>query len=149
MKITTTILVMFIGSFIVQYFLMPPMMVNKMSYITNNIGKAYLATIMGLFMVLIEVLMHDHHYGTISAKWYTGIFALVALFVYLYRKQLAINDKQFMEAMIEHHSMGIFMSEEILKKSDNYDVTKLAKNIIQTQNDEIQFMTDFLKKSSK
>jgi Ca2+/Na+ antiporter len=146
MKITMSMLTMFIGSFIVQYFLMPPIMVNKMTYITNNIGKAYLATIMALFMVLIEVMMHDHQYHTLSLNWYAILFALIALFTYLYRKQIAINDKQYLEAMIEHHSMAVFMSDEILKKSDNYDVAKLAKNIIQTQNDELQFMTDLLKK---
>ena len=146
MKITHSMFIMFIGSFIVQYFLMPPIMVNKMSYITNNFGKAYLATIMALFMVLIEVMMHDHHYHTLSINWYVILLALLALFGYLYRKQIAINDKQYLEGMIEHHSMGLFMSEEILKKTDNYDVAKLAKNIIQTQNDEILFMTDLLKK---
>jgi Ca2+/Na+ antiporter len=137
---------MFIGSFIVQYFIMPPIMVNKISYITNNIGKAYLATIMGLFMVLIEVMMHDHQYNILSINWYTILLALLALFTYLYRKQIAINDKQYLEGMIEHHSMAVFQSEEILKKTDNYDVAKLAKNIIQTQNDELRFMTDLLKK---
>ena len=141
-----SMLIMFIGSFIVQYFLMPPIMVNKFVYITNNIGKAYLATIMALFMVLIEVMMHDHQYHTLSLNWYTLIFALIAIFTYLYRKQIAVNDKQYLEGMIEHHSMAVFMSEEILKKTDNYDVAKLAKNIIQTQNDELQFMTDLLKK---
>ena len=146
MKVTMSMLTMFIGSFIVQYFLMPPIMVNKMTYITNNVGKAYLATIMALFMVLIEVMMHDHQYHILSLNWYVIIFALLALFGYLYRNQIAINDKQYLEGMIEHHSMAIFMSEEILKKTDNYDVSKLAKNIIQTQNDEIQFMNSVLKK---
>jgi hypothetical protein len=139
-------LFMFIGSFIVQYLIMPPIMVNKLSYITNNIGKAYLATIMGLFMVLIEVMMHDHQYHVLSINWYTILLALLGLLTYLYRKQIAINDKQYLEGMIEHHSMAVFQSEEILKKTDNYDVAKLAKNIIQTQNDELRFMTDLLKK---
>ena len=146
MKIIHSMLFMFIGSFIVQYFIMPPIMVNKISYITNNIGKAYLATIMGLFMVLIEVIMHDHQYNVLSINWYTILLALLALFTYLYRKQIAINDKQYLEGMIEHHSMAVFQSEEILKKTDNYDIAKLAKNIIQTQNDELRFMTDLLKK---
>ena len=47
--------------------------------------------------------------------------------------------------MIEHHSMAVFMSDEILKKTDNYDIAKLAKNIIQTQNDELRNMTNLLK----
>ena len=146
MKISMSMISMFIGSFIVQYFIMPPIMVNKMAYITNNIGKAYLGGIMGLFMVIIEVMMHDHQYHTLSINWYIILIGLVALFIYLYRKQIAINDKQYLEGMIEHHSMALLQSEEILKKTDNYDVTKVAKKIIQSQNDEIQFMTDLLKK---
>ena len=114
MKITHSMISMFVGSFIVQYFLMPPIMVNKFTYITNNVGKAYLATIMGLFMVLIEVMMHDHQYHVLSLNWYAILFALLAMFTYLYRKQIAVNDKQYLEGMIEHHSMAVFMSEEML-----------------------------------
>ena len=146
MKLTSTILVMFVGSFLIQYFLMPPIMVNNRLYITNNIGKAYLATIMGLFMILLEVMMHDHQYKVFSSNFYIILIALLALFVYLYRAQVAINDKQYLEGMIEHHSMGIFTSEQILKKTDNYDVAKLAKNIIQQQEDEIRTMRELLQK---
>jgi len=123
---------------------MPPIMVSKLSYVTNNIGKAYLATIMALFMVLIEVMMHDHQYHVLSANSYAILFALLALFTYLYRNQIAINDKQYLEGMIEHHSMALFQSEEILKKTDDYKIAKLAKNIIQTQTDELKIMTDLL-----
>jgi Ca2+/Na+ antiporter len=137
---------MFIGSFIIQYFLMPPIMISKIEYITNNIGKAYMATIMGLTMVLLEIMMHDHQYSVFSYKWYIVIFSLVAVFIYLYRKQIAINDKQYVEGMIEHHSMALLTSEEILKKTDDYNVAKLAKNIIQTQKDEIREMKRLLQK---
>lgn len=146
MKITHTMVVMFVGSFIIQYYLMPPIMVSNRIYITNNIGKAYLATIMGLFMILLEVIMHDHQYHVFSFNFYIILFALLALFVYLYRTQVAINDKQYLEGMIEHHSMALLTSEEILKKTDSYDVTKLAKNIIQQQQDEIQLMRELVNK---
>ena len=144
MKIIYAMLFMFVGSFIVQYFIMPPIMVNKLTYVTNNLGKAYLATIMSLFMVLFEVIMHDQQYQVLSVNWYAILFALLAAFTYLYRNQIAIDDKQYLEGMIEHHSMALFQSEEILKKTDNYNIAKLAKNIIQTQTDELKFMTDLL-----
>jgi uncharacterized protein (DUF305 family) len=48
--------------------------------------------------------------------------------------------------MIEHHSMALLTSEEILKKTDNYDVAKLAKNIIQTQTDELRTMRELVEK---
>jgi hypothetical protein len=121
-------------------------MVSNITYVTNNIGKAYLATIMALSMVIIEVMMHDHQYHVLSTNWYAILFALLALFTYLYRKQIAIDDKQYLKGMIEHHSMALLTSEEILKKTDNYNVAKLAKNIIQTQTDELSIMNDLIKK---
>jgi uncharacterized protein (DUF305 family) len=38
------------------------------------------------------------------------------------------------------------MSDEILKKTDDYYIAKLAKNIIQTQNDELREMKELLQK---
>lgn len=144
MKISHTMIVMFIGSFIIQYFLMPPIMVTSRSEITNNLGKVYMSVTMGLFMVLLEVMMHDHQYHVLSLNLYAILIVGLVLFIYLYRKQIAITDSQYLEGMIEHHSMGILTSEEILKKTDNYDVAKLAKNIIQTQKDEIRMMKSII-----
>ena len=138
--------IMFIASFIIQYFAMPPIMISSNKYFTNSIGKAYLAAIMGLFMVLVEVVMHDHQYSVMSIYTYLWVTALLAVFIYLYRKQIAINDKQYLEGMIEHHSMALLTSEEILNKTDDYNVAKIAKNIIQTQTDEIREMEDLLRK---
>ena len=147
MKILHTIVIMFVFSFLIQYFAMPPLMVNSLNDITNNIGKAYLAVIMALSMVLVEVGMHDMQYGIVSTTKYALILGFGALFVYLYRNQVAINDKEYLNGMIEHHSMAILTSEEILKKTDNYNIAKLAKNIIQKQNDELREMKGLLEKS--
>ena len=146
MKITHTMSIMFIASFIIQYYAMTPIMISSNKYFTNSIGKAYLAAIMGLFMVLVEVGMHDHQYSVMSTYTYLWIIALLAVFIYLYRKQIGINDKQYLEGMIEHHSMALLTSEEILNKTDDYNVAKLAKNIIQTQTDELKEMEDLLRK---
>jgi hypothetical protein len=146
MKISHSIAIMFVCSFLIQYFAMPPLMVNSLSNITNHIGKAYLATLMGLSMVLVEVGMHDMQYGVVSSMKYAVVFGLIALFVYLYRNQVAIDDKQYLNGMIEHHSMAVFMSEDILKKTDDYNIAKLAKNILQQQQDELREMKELLKK---
>jgi len=146
MKLHHSLFIMFIGSFIIQYFLMPPIMVNSRSNITYDIGNVYLATIMALLMVSLEVMMHDSQYSVLSLHLYGYIVVGVVLFVYLYRKQIGINDKQYLEGMIQHHSMAIFTSEEILKKTDNYEVAKLAKNIVQNQEDEINVMKKLIGK---
>ena len=148
MKLTHTMVVMFAGSFLIQYFLMSPIMVNNRSEITNNLGKAYMSLIMALFMVLLEIMMHDHKYHVFSLQLYVILGVALGVCIYLYRKQVAIRDKQYLEGMIEHHSMALLTSEEILKKTDNYDVAKLAKNIIQTQKDEIMTMKDLLTRNA-
>lgn len=146
MRITHTIIVMFIGSFLIQYFLMSAIMVENRIDITNSISKAYMAVIMGVYMVFLEVMMHDHQYSVVSTNFYIGLTALLVLFIYLYRKQVAVNDKQYLEGMIEHHSMALLTSKEILKKTDDYNIAKLAKNIIEAQENEIKVMRDLLNK---
>ena len=42
--------------------------------------------------------------------------------------------------------MAILTSNKILEKTDNYNVAKLAKEILQKQQDEIIVMKDLLKK---
>ena len=51
--------------------------------------------------------------------------------------------------MIEHHSMALLTSNGILEKTDDYNVSKTAKNIIQKQEDEIRDMKSILKDLQK
>jgi uncharacterized membrane protein YqgA involved in biofilm formation len=137
---------MFIGSFIIQYFLMSSIMANKMENITNSLGKVYLSIIMGLYMMVLEIMMYDHHYNVFSMKYYIVIGCLLGLFIYLYRTQKYITDKEYLNEMIEHHSMALLTSNKILEKTDNYNVSKIAKNIIQKQEDEIKEMKEISNK---
>lgn len=54
-------------------------------------------------------------------------------------------DEAFAEGMIEHHQMAVDMSELVLKYTKQKDVTRLAKNIIKTQQTEIRQMNGVLK----
>ena len=137
---------MIICSFIIQYFIMPPFMVNNIADITFTLGNAYLSLFMGLLMGVVEVIMYDMRYNMMSVKYYVSLFVASAVCVYLYRYQIGINDKQYLEEMIEHHSMALLTSEKIVKKTENYDVAALSKNILQTQTDEIIKMRDILSK---
>jgi len=146
MRILMTMAIMFIGSFIIQYLLMSSIMVNNIGNITNSLGKIYMSIIMGLYMVVLEIMMHDHQYEVFSTKYYVLFGVLLVIFIVLYRTQQFINDKQYLEGMIEHHSMAILTSNKILEKTDNYNVAKLAKEIIQKQQDEIIIMNNIIYK---
>ena len=121
-------------------------MVNNIGDLTNSLGKIYMSIIMGLYMIVVEVIMHDHQYDVFSTKYYATFGILLVAFILLYRTQQFITDRQYLEGMIEHHSMAILTSNKILEKTDNYNVAKLAKEILQKQQDEIIVMKDLLKK---
>jgi hypothetical protein len=146
MNIANKMIIIFIGSFLIKYFLMPPITVSHIIYITNNLGKFYSAVIMSIFMLFLEVIKHDFQYKIVSLNLYILLTVGSAMFIYFYRYQIAIDDKQYIKWLIEHNSMSLLTSEEILKKTNNYDVIKLAKNEIQKQTDELRIMKELLKK---
>ena len=141
-----SITLMVIGSFLIQYFIMGLLMTNDVKNIKNSLGKFYISGIMGLLMGILEVVMSDLSMMKISFKYYIPLFLILGGFVVAYRTQFYILDNEYLREMIEHHSMAIFTSTEILNKTSDYNVAKIAKNIIENQNDEILRMNALLSK---
>ena len=131
---------MLIGSFIIQFFFMSSIMTNSLENITFSVGKFYMSCIMALIMGFIEVGMHDYYMQHFSLPYYLSLGFGLAIFVYLYRNQMYINDKEYLDEMIEHHSMALLTSGEILQKTQSERVRKLAENIVSTQEAEIKYM---------
>lgn len=139
---------MLIGSFIIQYFIMSIIMTNSVTNITFSLGKFYISAIMALLMGLLEVCMYDYHMyqmrSTISAPYYLVLLFSLSVFLYLYRNQIYIDDNEYLREMIEHHSMALLTSDEILQKTQSERVKTLAENIVSTQNSEISYMKQLL-----
>ena len=146
MKMKYAITIMVIGSFLIQYFLMSILMTNNAKNIKNSLGKFYISSIMGLSMGILEVAMNDFSMMKISTKYYIPLFILLAIFIVAYRVQFYILEKEYLREMIEHHSMAILTSKKILNKTHDYAVAKIAKEIIQNQQDEINTMSQILLK---
>ena len=144
MKLFQNIFIMIIISFILQYYVMSLIMANSYTDIRNSYGKIYISVIMALFMAITEVLMYDWMTSKISWNYYIVLSVLLIIFIFMYKKQIGIYDKDYISEMIEHHSMAILTSEEILKKSNNYKVKRLAYKIKNTQEDEIKYMKNYL-----
>jgi len=145
MELTYSLWFMMIGSFIIQMLVMSLIMTNSSSNITLSVGKFYMSVIMALLMGLLEVLMYDIHMHMISLYYYVSLFFMLCVFIYLYRNQIYIEDKDYLEEMIEHHSMAILTSDEILQKSKSERVKKLAETILTTQEKEIEYMKQLIK----
>jgi Ca2+/Na+ antiporter len=135
---------MIIASFIIQLLVMSLIMTDSSKNITFSMGKFYMSVIMALLMGLTEVVMFDVHMKNVSIKYYLPLIFLLVVAVYLYRNQLYIEDKDYLEEMIEHHSMALLTSEEILQKTQSERVKKLAENIISTQEKEIEYMRQLI-----
>ena len=140
MELTNSLWIMMIGSFIIQLSVMSLIMTNAINNITFSVGKFYISVIMSLLMGILEVVMFDVHMRTISFQYYLVLIFILTIFIYLYRNQMYIEDKDYLSEMIEHHSMAILTSEEILQKTHSERVKKLAENIIITQEKEIEYM---------
>ena len=115
-------------------------MTNKLLNIRSTIGKFYISCIMALLMGLLEVGMYDFYMNSLSIIYYFALIFALIIFVYLYRNQVYIYDKDYLNEMIEHHSMALLTSEEILQKTGSERVKRLAENIISTQQKEIEYM---------
>jgi hypothetical protein len=119
---------------------MSAIMANSYVNITNSMGKFYLSSIMAFMMGILEVFMHDFSHHTTHTSYYMPLFIGLAVALILYRFQIGVTDKQYLNEMIEHHSMAILTSDEILKKTSNYHVRRLASQIAETQQAEIKQM---------
>ncbi len=132
---------MFIGMFIIQYIFMSYVMTNNIQQITHSNGKIYMSTIMGLFMVVLGILL-NHKINKQQLVLFTGC---LFLFIYLYKIQFGIDEKNYLQEMIEHHSMAILTSKQIINKTKNSVVSNFAKKIVTAQEKEIEDMRYILK----
>ena len=144
MELTYSLWFMMIGSFIIQLIVMSGIMTDSYKNITFSVGKFYMSVIMALLMGLLEVLMYDVHMGIFSLYYYLSLIFMLILVIYLFRNQYYIEDKDYLEEMIEHHSMALLTSDGILQKTTSERVKKLAETIIRTQEKEIEYMRQLI-----
>jgi CRISPR/Cas system-associated protein Csx1 len=145
MTLKFSVAYMIITGFLTHYYVMSNVMTNDLANITNNISKVYLSCVMSSIMGILEVLMFDIHNKTISYKYYLPLFLYFIGSLWLYRKQISINETNYLKEMIEHHDMALFTSKNILEKPNISDkVRRFATKIVNTQTNEIQEMNQLI-----
>jgi len=148
MNLLPSILFMMFFSFIIQYYIMSVVMTNDVTNIRNSLGKLYLSAIMAFLMGIVEVMMHDFYFGVLSLQYYIPLLVILGTLYYLYKSQYKINDKEYLNEMIEHHSMALLTSGEILKKTKDDNMILLADSIIKGQQKEISIMKQMVQNMS-
>ena len=135
-------------SFICMYILMYSM-VDRFENVTINMNEFYMAAVMAAPMPVIMILLMRSMYTDkkLNALILLTSFAVLGIFFFFIRAQTGIGDKQFMKSMIPHHAGAILMVNGAELKDTS--VQRLAKEIIISQQREIDFMKKKLEEIDK
>jgi hypothetical protein len=145
-QLRTSLFSMVVVSFILQYYLMSYIMTDSTVNIKNSLGKLYVSTIMASTMGIIEVYMYDNMANVSSWSYYVPLVTILVASVIMYRQQKGVDENNYLNEMIEHHSMALLTSRAILEKTNDNQVKNLAQNIIKSQQSEINYMGQLLTK---
>ena len=135
-------------SFISMYILMY-MMVDNYANVYLNLNQFYMAGIMTIPMIIIELFLMRSMYNNKRLNNLI-LFSSLAIFILLItfvRKQTAITDKEFLKSMIPHHAAALLMCNKTSLQDP--ELKELCKTIAATQRSEIDFMKAKLDKISR
>ena len=125
---------------------------NPMNVLAYDFSHLYLSLTLfygGLLMASNIMWSHEIvHYLSMGHFNFNifiiGIILSVGTTVLLLRNQFRVSDKEWLKRMISHHSTALTTTNIILKKTKNKKLQKLAKEIIETQEKEINLMKSML-----
>lgn len=133
--------IMGVLSFISMYILMYSM-VDRLANVIPNVNQIYMAGLMTMPMLIIEVLLMSSMYTDKRRNVLVVVVSAMALigFFLLIRQQGFVGDKEFAKSMIPHHAAAVLMAKEA--KLTDPDLQKLQQDIITAQEKEIKLMKD-------
>ena len=128
------------------------MLFNPMNILAYRFADLYISQTLfygGLLMASNMMWSHEMiHYLSMNHfnifVFSIGIILSITISIVLLRQQLLVDDKQWLRRMISHHSTALTTSHKIYNKTSNPKLANLAKEIIDTQEKEIQLMKSML-----
>ena len=142
------LIIMAILSFVAMYVLMYSM-VNSFSNVFMNVNQFYMAGLMAMPMIIIEIVLMSSMYMNKKLNvLIIGISAVLLIaFFFLIREQTGVSDRQFIKSMIPHHGAAILMVEKTTVTDP--ELKKITEEIITSQQKEIEQMKTILKRLEK
>lgn len=109
LKLLYMVLLSFASMYVLMY-----AMVNQLNNVIPNINQFYMAGLMTMPMVLIEMIVMSAMYIDKNRNKLIILLSFVGLVVFflLIRFQGAVSEKQFLKSMIPHHASAILMCKE-------------------------------------
>ena len=133
-------------SLIIMYFVMFTM-IWKFGDLFNNLNMFYMAlmmaTPMGILMLLMMRMMYPNK--KLNLLFYALFAVLFVLAFWTMRAQGLVGDRQFVRAMIPHHSGAILMCNRAsIQDAEIRDLCFRPNGIVESQEREIEQMKAFL-----
>lgn len=117
----------------------------KFSDLYISLTLFYSGLLMASNMMWAHELVHYFSMGKFNKiVFLIGIFLSISVSIFLLRKQLYVDEKQWLKRMISHHSTALTTSHKIHASTDSMKVKQLANEIINTQEREIKLMKSML-----
>ena len=128
------------------------MLFNPMNILAYRFSDLYISQTLfygGLLMASNMMWAHEIvHYLSMGhfniLVFSVGIILSIGVSTLLLRQQFLVDDKQWLRRMIPHHSTALTTTHKIYNRTNNPRIKKLAKEIIDTQEKEIQLMKSML-----
>lgn len=130
----------FVAMFVLMY-----AMVDRLPNVLININQAYMAALMLVPMVGLELLLMRHMYTNRGLNLVVLLIALgvgVTCWIGI-RQQVAVTDDQFLRSMIPHHAGAILMCERA--PIEDPSIQQLCAEILRSQRSEIDRMRQILR----
>lgn len=127
-------------SMIAMFFLMYANSYQIIDHFWFSETRMFMTLIMGGAMIVIMLLFMIKMYknSTTNAAIIISGFLLIAISIWFVRSQVTVDDADYMEGMIPHHSIAILTSEHA--EIEDVRVRELADEIIKAQRREIKEM---------
>lgn len=146
-KIFYNQLTMFIIMFIIGITLNPMnVLVFDITHIYASTTLIYSGLLMASNMIWAHEIVHYFQYKRFNATIFIVGILLSLVCMVLLRFQTNVNGKEWLKRMITHHSTALTTSNQILNKTNDENIRNLARNIINTQNKEINIMKQMISK---
>jgi len=128
------------------------MLFNPMNILAYRFSDLYISQTLfygGLLMASNMIWAHEIvHYLSMGhfniLVFSIGIILAISISILLLRRQLLVDDNQWLKRMISHHSTALTTTHKIYNKTNNSKLKNLAKEIIDTQEKEIELMKSLL-----
>ena len=147
MKKVKNNLILFCVMFISAFFLNP---MNILAYRLDDLYVSvllvYASFYMASNMLWTHQIVHYLQMGHFDKKVFLIGVLLSLFFIYLMKNQIGIDHKQWLRRMIPHHSTALTSSHKLIKNNhaSKKEIYRLAKDIINTQEQEIRLMKNLL-----